>query len=340
MENKKVILGSLALLALGGAWLVYKMTKSEKVEKEGGIQDEVAQQVENEGGGDVGGEPENIAAPTSTVTEEKTSDLCGDSYNNLCKSLYESIRFSPDYEREIVDVDRILSGNTKGVIHVNLYESRGEDYITFFLEIPQEAGERAIGAFVSEMRKGAEYMKREILPYSASYRSRLSAKYVLEYTEVGNTNKISSITEIPVEEIEQLGKEKDLRYNESVGSFVSEIRKLLDSGQKLVLEDASGSFENIEIKEILLGYEISFPLESEKYPGGANLSRSLHCINYLINQPMGNYLEGLLIKYRGGELEYRSILFYNPFSIESDVYEAVEKEEGKYTTEISKISYF
>ena len=338
-----------ALVAIGGYMVYRKMKKSSVPEqtKETETTD-ITPEVEVE---------EIIEVVEEKIEEEKTLEsLCQDENNNLVKDLYEHYRFSPDYDEDLISVDKILgidgTSPEQKVIHIGISEIRGIPHCTLGFEIPTWTEPRALGSFISTLKRIGEGLFNEFTPLSKyNLKNRLKAQFMLEYRLEDDESKELrySLIEVPRElhEIEPfIDVDEDGRIvHDGLSKYVAYIRELLDNADKnkeeLSLDDSGKNWVDVRIKDIVLSYSLSYPIATPDNLGGLTEESGYKILDRFTNQVNDIDLEKVEIKPRFGKsVEYVGILFYNSFSEEVEVYEAKEpNESGKYPIKRIKITY-
>ena len=358
-------IAGLALLAIGGVYVYKKVKESqrdiEKEEKENIVEENKTGEVSV----DEAKPEETITSPEDTCksdgdTKEGTlEDLYRDERVNLVKELYEHYRFSPDYDEDLINVDRIL-GTADGaipeqrIIHVGISEIRGIPHCTFGMEIPTYSDPRALGSYISTLKKVGEEMFKDYTPLSKyPLKNRLRAQFVLEYNLIDDTEDAEprySLVDVPRElyEVEPyIEVDEDGRMiHDGLTNYVGYIRSLLNGSdsdvEELKLEDSGENWTNVKIKDVILSYTLSYPIAMEGHNiGGLTVESASKIVDRLTNQGSDIDAERVEIRPRFGKsVEYVGVLFYNSFSEEVEVYEAKEpNSEGKYPVKQIKITY-
>ena len=305
-KTEKILVGiGLGLLGIFG---VYKLVKAYK---KGMEEIENQEFLETE-------ELENAGVNTSKLKDEIKPDE-----KDFTRMLYVATRFNEDIDLDLLDIDGVIDNLDHKVIHVRQRfdtknkhnESRRR--LDFLIDIPDYTSESfrgpKIGNFLTTFKDAAIYMSDELVKFSHPATRKLIGSVVIS-RKINGEEKIEYRELVP----EVYKAFADEEHDGLTKFYETEKRKLNYTGPFDYIQEADWLFENypdlsreeegLLIENILLQYQISFPIRSNRPDElyGIDTKSGVECIKYLTEK-----------LYVGREdsrnkVEYRNLMFNAP----------------------------
>ena len=305
-KTEKILVGiGLGLLGIFG---VYKLVKAYK---KGMEEIENQEFLETE-------ELENAGVNTSKLKSEISEDE-----KDFTRMLYVATRFNSDIDLDLLDIDGVIDNLDHKVIHVRQRidtknkhnESRRR--LDFLIDIPDYTGDSfrgpKIGNFLTTFKDTAIYMSDELVKFSHPATRKLIGSVVIS-RKINGEEKIEYRELVP----EVYKAFADEEHDGLTKFYETEKRKLNQTGPFDYIQEADWLFENypdlsreeedLLIENILLQYQISFPIRSNRPDElyGIDTKSGVECIKYLTEK-----------LYVGREdsrnkVEYRNLMFNAP----------------------------
>ncbi len=308
-KTEKILVGiGLGLLSIFG---IYKLVKSYKKGMEE-IENQEFQETED---------LENAGVNTSKLKSEIKEDE-----KDFTRMLYVATRFNEDIEQDLLNIDDeggVIDNLDYKVIHVRqrfdtkTKHNESRRRLDFLIDIPDYTSESfrgpKIGNFLTAFKEAAIYMSEELVKFSHPATRKLIGSVVLS-RKVNDEEKI---------EYRELTPEvyKDFADEEHDGLtkfYEIERKKINHIGPYDYIKEADWLFENytdlsredesILIENLVLQYQISFPIRSNRPDElyGIDTKSGIECIKYLTEK-----------LYVGREdsrhkIEYRNLMFNAP----------------------------
>lgn len=327
MKKALMIAGGIACLLVGG-YLVWR--KSEKEIKE--VEESEAAAAEEE------------ETEESEAVEEEEQDEVKEE-DNPVKSMYSALRFNTtDFDLDLIDLNNILREDGPpplGIIHVDMSEYRGQDYLTYFMEIPiDKVRDRDIPGTVGVFRRAIENIEENIFPLlpKDTIRGKLVGKFILEREdEIGGKEYESYIIDKSLYDTPEFTRvDRDGRKISGLFNYVKSKSEELKEGPAYFEDASSGNL--VRVKNFILGFCIEIPIVSGEFPAGANSDRAIKALRYLMNYDDDSEVKIKLHRVddqgrtRTEFLEYEGALFQNPYSYQDEVYSAEKHVTGSGKT--------
>jgi len=305
-KTEKILVGiGLGLLGIFG---VYKLVKAYK---KGMEEIENQEFLETE-------ELENAGVNTSKLKSEIKEDE-----KDFTRMLYVATRFNEDIDLDLLDIDGVIDNLDYKVIHVRQRfdtknkhnESRRR--LDFLIDIPDYTSDSfrgpKIGNFLTTFKEAAIYMSDELVKFSHPATRKLIGSVVIS-RKINGEEKIEYRELVP----EVYKAFADEEHDGLTKFYETEMRKLNHTGPFDYTQEADWLFENypdlsreeegLLIENILLQYQISFPIRSNRPDElyGIDTKSGVECIKYLTEK-----------LYVGREdsrnkVEYRNLMFNAP----------------------------
>jgi hypothetical protein len=305
-KTEKILVGiGLGLLGIFG---VYKLVKAYK---KGMEEIENQEFLETE-------ELENAGVNTSKLKSEISEDE-----KDFTRMLYVATRFNSDIDLDLLDIDGVIDNLDHKVIHVRqrfdtkTKHNESRRRLDFLIDIPDYTSESfrgpKIGNFLTTFKDAAIYMSDELVKFSHPATRKLIGSVVIS-RKINGEEKIEYRELVP----EVYKAFADEEHDGLTKFYETEKRKLNHTGPFDYIKEADWLFENypdlsreeegLLIENILLQYQISFPIRSNRPDElyGIDTKSGVECIKYLTEK-----------LYVGREdsrnkVEYRNLMFNAP----------------------------
>lgn len=224
--------------------------------------------------------------------------------NNLVKGLYVGVRFNPEWDLDIIDVDTCLEKSN--IIHLMQFN---KGHLSFVFEIPEiKNNTPKIGDYITKFSSTANKLWEDIVKYSPKPKTSLLGYFIVSYKEKDSDETKYGYLRIPESLYSPFADDK----HDGLTEYIHRLR----TGQEqksTVLDGVNfGDTGVVEMKaiDVQLFFQIEFPIQT-KNSYGINLMSGMKCLRYLT--------ENVTVKGKNGrEVEYRNIFFHAPNPIDKE----------------------
>ena len=290
--NKKTFVGILAGLALTtvAAIAIKRATRREEKRLV-----EMKKQ-EDQDIKDLGVSPERMRS--QVIECEREAD------KNMVKAMFVGIESNPDWDKDVIDIDRALS--SKSMLHITEDTgNRGIKYLNFLFEIPDLSGTKGyndprIGDYYVSMKQLKEYLWSRVVTYCKEPRGYMAVYLAYSYKNPNKKSEkdhslISEVLEIPRSVWSKWADEHD-----GVVEFFNDAEEngILPACQKkhvweevcdVLTKDIiskNPDIENLDTisprpEELRLMYKISFREAERAGDFGIDVKTALNCLKYI-----------------------------------------------------------
>lgn len=367
MKKILEITGIAACLLVGGI-LIWKST-----EKKTDNLDEEDEEPETSNENNTKTKEEISQQDSTGASKEEKDELIEevpsiDENNNLVRTIYSNLRFNSSFNLDLIDLDKIIGEDAPlGIIHVNMTEHGGLDYLTFFMELPVDVVKKSDMRGVTIMfRNVVDVIDNKMFPFlskdvngESMIRGKLAGKFIVERDTVdkgGKPDKVYETYPIMKEFYDnpELGYVEFDRNGNKINGLYNYITKKLAEKNKepAYLEDSNNPGSLVKIKDLLFGFQIEIPVVCDEIPSGINISGAIKVLEYLTGCSLDmdiKYQEAVRVRVkniteedgrkrtRNSSFDYNGILFQNPFTRRDEVYSA---EPVEYVVDGKKVTKF
>jgi hypothetical protein len=365
MKKILEITGIAACLLVGG-FLIWKST-----EKETNDLDEEDEEPETSNENNDTETKEEISQQDSTEEAEEEEEKPNEN-NNLVRTIYSDLRFNSSFDLDLIDLDKIIGEDAPlGIIHVNMTEHGGLDYLTFFMELPVDVVKKSDMRGVTIMfRNAVDVIDNKMFPFlpkdvngESMIRGKLAGKFIVVRDTVDKKGRPDKVYEMyPI--MKEFYDDPDLGYVEfdrngnkinGLYNYITKKRVEIDKLEKkgkdedgVYLQDIKNPGVLVKVKDLLFGFQIEIPVVCDEIPSGIDISGAIKVLEYLTGCSLDmKYQEAVKVRIknvteengrkrtRNSSFGYDGILFQNPCTRRDEVYSAepVEcVEDGKKVT--------
>ena len=306
-KTEKILVGiGLGILGIFGAYKLVKAYKKgiEEIEEQEFLETE---------------ELENAGIDTSKLRSEIKEDE-----KDFTRMLYTAVRFNSEIDLDLLDIDGVVDNLDNKVIHVrqrfdtknNKHNESGRR-LDFLIDIPDYTSESfrgpKIGNFLTTFKEAAIFMSDKLVKFSHPATRKLIGSVVIS-RKVNGEDVIEYRELIP----EVYKAFADEEHDGLTKFYETEIKRINHIGPFDYIQEADWLFENYKdlsreddtllIENIILQYQISFPIRSNRPDElyGIDTKSGVECIKYLTEK-----------LYVGREdsrnkIEYRNLMFNAP----------------------------
>lgn len=224
---------------------------------------------------------------------------------NMVKAIYVGIESNPDWNEDVIDIDKVLPSQT--IVHITEEKGRnnGLKYLNFLLEIPDNSVEKKgsfavprIGDYYIAMRQLKEHLWSREVAYCKEPAGRMTIYLAYSYRmpkkdEEGGYEVVTETVEIPRSIWSRWEDEHDglIEFYEDVrenGMAAIKKKGILEEFQDVLTNDfvaknpdANPSEFAIHYEDFILIYKISF--KEARYDGdtGISVKTALDCLKYI-----------------------------------------------------------
>lgn len=258
------------------------------------------------------------------VSSEKLRDeISPDESDNLVKQLFIGTTFNSGWDSSFVDPEEALNSNT--LIHVTqspFFDKKGNhgQNLNFLIEIPNYTngsyGAAKIADYIKAFKSAADYMWSSIVRFTNKPRQHLVGFIAVEYD---NRNKHEEDDDDKITEILRLEPVVYERYadgeHDGLSKFYESIKTkgLSEDDEKSLeawLRSSDTVMENMAVKDVWLGYEISFRIQTVNMGLGINFKTALECLKWMTEEMV--VTREARFGGKSVEMRYENIMFHAP----------------------------